>query len=793
MNKRKGEIDGFPSDFLSESEKSTREYHLQYCKAAYEQHTSSSYFGSLNYRKTRLYELKNAARGIIDVDRFKPVASGEDNTSYLNLNYDVVSPMPKFVRILTNEMIKRGYKVQAKAIDALSKTRFDIEKNKMLAEFYKKKAFKKLEEKLGAELTDDTKKIPESSEELELYFDTNFKQDTELEVEQVTAAILAENDGRLINKNIVQDLTSLAYTGTKVERDENDDIRVRWVDVLKIITSPGVREDFKDRRFIGEEITMKVYDIKKLIGNEYTEKEIWTALNGQIGKDFQYRSFNESWTEAAPYDSHDVKVLDLEWKTPHKIVYELRTNKFGGQDMVLVDDDYKIPENTKYPRELVEKEFNYIHKAKWLIDTDIIFDYGAKEDMIREKTNGWYSADTPFSYTLLAPGLYEEDNKSLVEQALFAADQMSFALLRMQHLLAVARPPGIAFDVSALNDVVMGNGGEYMKPLEIMDIYNELGIALFSSVREDGTTIQNSKPIFELNQQMSGDMERLIGLYNHYLQVTRDIFGLNEFRDGSTPKQDTLNGVMEMALSASNNATGDIEEGYKNVIERTARLITLHVQHLVEDGKKEFAFKNVIGEVGHSIIKMSEGVPLCEFGIYVTFSPNAEARAGLVKAVELAQRSNPPLITPDAALLVNRIAEDDVKLAERHLSFMIRKHEERVSEMKERDAMTNAQVQQQAAKAKAEMDAQMAQMNAQIKEQEEAKAHERAKELKEMEAEIEYQKITLQMQADIRVVQESKKGENGKEGKGNSLENTSTGTKQVKQPSINPSPVPQIS
>ena len=43
--------------------------------------------------------------------------------------------------------------------------------------------------------------------------------------------------------------------------------------------------------------------------------------------------------------------------------------------------------------------------------------------------------------------------------------------------------------------------------------------------------------------------------YQYYLQMIRDVTGLNEARDGSTPDKDSLVGLQKLAAANSNTAT----------------------------------------------------------------------------------------------------------------------------------------------------------------------------------------------------------------------------------------------
>ena len=53
-------------------------------------------------------------------------------------------------------------------------------------------------------------------------------------------------------------------------------------------------------------------------------------------------------------------------------------------------------------------------------------------------------------------------------------------------------------------------------------------------------------------------MSSLIGSYNHYLNMIRDVTGLNQARDASTPDPNSLVGLQKLAALNSNVATRHI-------------------------------------------------------------------------------------------------------------------------------------------------------------------------------------------------------------------------------------------
>ena len=79
------------------------------------------------------------------------------------------------------------------------------------------------------------------------------------------------------------------------------------------------------------------------------------------------------------------------------------------------------------------------------------------------------------------------------------------------------------------------------------------------SYTQDGEYNNAKVPITQLTSNSGGSkMQMLIGNYNHYLGMIRQVTGLNEARDASTPDPDSLVGVQKLAALNSNVATRHI-------------------------------------------------------------------------------------------------------------------------------------------------------------------------------------------------------------------------------------------
>ena len=112
--------------------------------------------------------------------------------------------------------------------------------------------------------------------------------------------------------------------------------------------------------------------------------------------------------------------------------------------------------------------------------------------------------------------------------------------------------------MDGLAEVDLGNGTVY-NPAEALNMYFQTGSVVGRSLTQDGDLNRGKVPIQELSSSSGqGKISSLINTYQYYLQMIRDVTGLNEARDGSTPDKNALVGLQKLAAANSNTATRHI-------------------------------------------------------------------------------------------------------------------------------------------------------------------------------------------------------------------------------------------
>jgi len=559
----------------------------------------------------------------------------------------------------------------------------------------------------------------------------NYKQAHEIAIERGIEFVFQQNDFDEIKKKCIRDLVVVGTTGLKTYIDPSEGIKIRYVDPLNLITSYSQSSDYRNIQHAGEVYTVTIAQLKQMAGDQFTDDEYDDIAQNHANKDkdedsLYGRSFGNYSSYSSERDKFSVQIMDAEFISTYDLNYEKKDNSFGGFSVSKRKKGYKPPKKSKYKREQLNSTVKVVYSGKYIVGTDYIFDYGLAKNMSRPKSN---LSETKLSYIIYSPNLNNMRNVSLVERMMPFADQIQLAHLKMQQVLAKARPKGAAFEIGSLENVSKGDGGTFT-PLELQEIYDQTGNIYYRRVDDEGVA-SNTVPIQELENGIGRDMMQLIQIYQHNLGMIRDVTGVNEARDGAKPSSEALVGVQKIQLMASNNATRAIDDGFNKVVENLAKSVCMKLQDIVEYDKPVKGYISALGKTAMKTIEINKNVSLHDFGIGIEAAPNEQEKAQLEQAIQmsLAQKE----LRIEDAITIRDI--NNPKLGSRMLMLRRKKYQQEQMAMAQGQAQANSQQQQQAAA----MSAQMKQQEAQMQMQMDAK-------MKEMDAQFEMQKMQMEYQ-----------------------------------------------
>lgn len=655
---------------------------------------TDGYYGK-RYRQWRAN--RDFSYGTNSMKEFMDLMRIEGNQSFINIDWTPVKIAPKFVEILLGTFMNRNEKPVVSAVDDMSTSIKEMEKQEALFRMKNKDKIKQIEDEMGQSL-ESHKFIPEDEDDLALYFDMEYRLPEEILFEQKLKKILDDNDYDVVKRQLLRDIIDCNFACTKIYFDANDNIRIKRCKPENMIYNVFEIDNGRDISYIGEVYPMKISSIRKKFNiDEETLFKLAQKSSREVKRtENLYWKDSYKYTEIRPYDDYSVLVFDFEVKTTD-VEYSVKTeNRFGNMLVVPKSGKPVAPEGGEISGEVIETKRMNIYHGIWVNDTDIMLKWEVSPNQIRPYQNG---VDVFFSYSVNYPNATGSLIPSIIERAMGPIRQMILIRLKMQQLIATMKPDGYMVDIAGLRDVDLGLGNS-MEPLKLMKIWDQTGRLYWDSTGEDGQ--QKSAPIQPMNSNNNvAQLNTLIGQYNFELDRLREEMGISEYRDGSSVPVKTGLGVMNQQIQASNNATEYIYSATMKLMEDTCNKMSMMVwDSVVLKAKK---FKEFEG-YEMSILDMT-------FNVKVNMTNDVQMRQELNALLNTALQAG--MITYEQAFKVKHI--EDTKLAELYLARAMKKAKKQAEESAQQNAQMNAQIQQQSAQAKAQMDAQIEQVSAQSK------------------------------------------------------------------------------
>jgi hypothetical protein len=722
----------FPDPLASHEVKVNKGYGLQYAKAIYGQWGSAEYEGSLYGKRWKEFEIsRDYANGTQNTSIYKQILTSLDpnngDGSLVNLDWTPVPIVPKFVKIVVNKILSSKFYPNVEAVDPLSRSEKDYEKNKMKVFIENKDVLKEAKE-TGLRTEVDPDALPDTAEETEIFLETNIKTAAEVAAQIGINLTLSWNDfdERVFRRN-VEDLVTCGMAVTKRSNDPNYGIVEEYVDPAYFVHSFTDDPTFSDIIYAGHTKRMSIAELKRIAGDEFTEEQYETmarTVMNRFGND-SGRFMDQRYDVGMEryyygYDEYTIDVMEFEFISVDNIIFEKKESRFGNVGFYYKGHKYSAPQQSVYDREAVYMQNQTLYGGKFIIGTDYLFDYGVKKNIPK---NVHDLSRTKMSYSVMATNIRRMIPKSMVSGIIGFADQLQLSHLKIQQAIAKAKPDGLIVDIEGLENVQLGRGGE-LQPLDIQDIYEQTGIFYYRSKNADGS-FQNP-PIRPLDNSIR-NINELITLYNHYLRMIRDATGINEVMDGTSPKGDQLVGVRQQQLSAANNALYDITNASVVLYRKICEDIVKCLQILPPKSILYRAYETAIGRENMAVLSSFSNLPMYNFGVRVVADMNEVDRMYLEQNIQ-ASIAQGELDIEDA-IAIRQLR--DIDQAERLLIVRRKKR----MKMRQEMAQQNSQFQAQA-------NAQVAQVTSQGKMQEE-----------QMKAQLEAQKIQLEGQLKAQMLQ----------------------------------------
>tara|TARA_R100000734_G_C3296391_1_gene87518 strand:+ start:5 stop:1039 length:1035 start_codon:yes stop_codon:yes gene_type:complete len=241
-------------------------------------------------------------------------------------------------------------------------------------------------------------------------------------------------------------------------------------------------------------------------------------------------------------------------------------------------------------------------------------------------------------------------------------------------------------------------------------MFFQTGSVIGRSFTQDGDMNPGKVPIQQINNNVNGGkIQSLITTYNYYMQMIRDVTGLNEARDGSLPDKNALVGVQKLAAANSNTATRHILQSMLFLTAEAAECLSLRISDIVEYSPTKHAFINSIGAHNVATLEELKELYLHDFGIFIELLPDEEEKAILENNIQMALQQK--TLDIDDAIDLREVR--NIKLANQLLKVKRKKKIERDQAIQQQNIQAQAQANQQSQQVAAEMELQKMQAKSQ--------------------------------------------------------------------------------
>jgi len=700
----------FPSQAVSDIEKVSYDYGLKVAKAI-----EAEWFNNeknirnakYNVVKNDYHKLRQYARGEQSIQKYKDELSINGDLSYLNLDWTPVPIIPKFVDIVVNGMSERMYDIKAYSQDPFGVEKRTKYMNDILDDMRMTQFNDYVAEAFNVDMyNNNPDELPESKEELELHMQLTYKQAVEISQEQALSTLMEGNNYELIKKRFYYDLTVLGIGAVKTSFNTSEGVTIDYVDPANMVYSHTDSPYFEDIYYVGE--------VKEIPFNELAKQ--FPFLTEEDLEDIQKKNYKNyySYRNTTSYqdaDNNMVQVLYFNYKTYMNQTYKLKETGSGSEKVIEKDDTFNPPADAEGNYARLQRSIETLYEGAMILGTDRLLKWEMSKNMMRPKSD---YTKVKMNYAIVAPRIYKGKIDSLVNRITGFADMIQLTHLKLQQVMSKMVPDGVYLDADGLAEVDLGNGTNY-NPQEALNMFFQTGSVIGRSFTQDGDMNPGKVPIQEITSGSGGNkMQALIANYNYYLQMIRDVTGLNEARDGSMPDKNALVGVQKLAAANSNTATRHILQAGLYLTQQTAECLSLRISDILEYSPTADAFVQALGAHNVATLEEMSELHLYDFGIFLELAPDEEEKAMLENNIQMALSGG--LIDLEDAIELRMIK--NIKLANQLLKIRRKKKAERDQMMQQQNiqaqSRANAQSQQVAAQAEVQKNQAITQQKAQL-------------------------------------------------------------------------------
>lgn len=710
----------FPSHDVDPAIKAADKWLCQYSKAAWkEDNEMPKDKAAFRQKADQHRENETYYDGNQSIDQYKPLLDVDDSADDSEWKIDW-TPRPtwkKFIDIAESKIIQRQYNIVATPIDPLAADEMSKYFNEARVKILMRNALRQTNPELAnspqiAQMPGES----ETLEELERRMEFGVKFNMAMEAEQGIALVHYQNNIEEKRKEIAK---SFIIKGEAAYKDwtEGSNVKFRVCDTSCMVVSYVKNGDYTKARHIGEVI-------------EIDQEELLLHFNKEEVKEIVAKQNKGTYK-----DNAKVLVLDLEIRSLDTFVRRQGENSEG--NYIYKKSSYKNKDNDETvviggekKKKYITKDIENIYHVCWVIDTDLVYNYGRLNKIKRTKTKQ-EAAKAEYSYHI-------RTTKALIEKLRPTIDDYQMTVYKVQNFKNRWIPYIIDIDFDALENVDLGGSGEAWTPMQILDFLMATNVLVTRRKDASGQNI-NYKSVEVQMTGMAGEFAELVRELERLKNEFREIAGMNEVTDGTSPNPRLLKAMTGAMNDATNNALFPFMFAESKLLESLSKGCIQRLVRAVKEGEVSGTMM-ALGSGTVKFIRVSPDISLHAWGIMIQDKPTDDHIQTIVEQLNIGQSKD--LLQPEDIFFIKGMS--NIKQIEMEIAFRVKKRKE--EKMMEAMMMQkqNAEVQQQSSIVAEQAKQQTLQVQYQLMDQFDAATKAREKEL-----------LILKLQADLQKNRES--------------------------------------
>lgn len=593
----------------------------------------------------------------------------EKREGYMNIDFDTIfSPIPKYIENILGMFEDQEYDIAIDAIDENSGSKREEIKYKLYVQEYLADAMKLVDKVFDIPGMEQSMSRPKNMEEIQM-LDGMGRFKLRYEIGMKKACRDSDNTSKLskIKRAVIRDLLTIgrSATWTYIDRVTNR-VRHKWINLEEGIFEDTSEEDGSDITYWAFIEYYNVVDLMAETG--WTLKEIENIINNCSG--LYGNPSSPPLQEGAPnsidarYNSFRIPVLHSYWITADTEYNEQRISSDGK----VIDYPLSyLAGGTKKPRirnsethKTTATSIRTIYTAKWVIDKD-------STNMVFSNQRAY---NIPYDFAgkdVVRPvHLFRLGVKPIVENMIPIEHDIQFTYLKFQNNIITAAPPGIAIEVTSINNLKIGN--QKWKPLDTLRFRSQNGTFFYAlspnTQRLLGGGNNSGKPYEELKGGLGTVVADTVASLEMLYRQLDIITGIDPISSASkAPNTKTGLGVSEMAQASTSNTLKPIFLGFVSIQESQTMAAVALIQSIVSgfDVKSinKCPYSKIIGPAFCLSILSAMDFPPAEYG----FQVKAKANALMIQDVRNAAAEalkNKVLKTSDYLFIIEHLETNDM-------------------------------------------------------------------------------------------------------------------------------------